>query len=81
MDGNPRSCVPGQMLVFARNEFEEGGWIECPVYDRSRLGRIARIDGPCIVEQMDSTSVIPPNTYFEVDDYGNIIVTVSEKTV
>ncbi|MGN0888110.1 MAG: hypothetical protein ACI4UY_04425 [Kiritimatiellia bacterium] len=29
MDGNPRSCVPGQMLVFARNEFEEGGWI-CP---------------------------------------------------
>ena len=29
MNENPGSCVPGQMLVFAWNEFEEGGWI-CP---------------------------------------------------
>lgn len=58
--------------------FEETGSVECPVYDRAKLGCIARVSGPCIVEQMDSTTVIPPNTYFEVDQYGNIIVTVSE---
>lgn len=27
-----------------------------------------------IVEQMDSTTVIPPNTWFEVDIHGNLIV-------
>lgn len=32
MDENPRACVPGQLLVFAWNEFEEGGWI-CPTKD------------------------------------------------
>ena len=32
------------------------------------------MDGPCIVEQMDSTTVIPPNTWFEVDIHGNLIV-------
>ena len=53
----------------------------CPVYDRSKLGEISRVDGSCIVEQMDSTLVIPPDTYFEVDCYGNIIITVSEETV
>ena len=25
-------------------------------------------------EQMDSTTVIPPNTWFEVDIHGNLIV-------
>ena len=69
-----------EQCVISRREvyFEETGAVECPVYDRALLGRIGRVDGPCIVEQMDSTSVIPPRTYFEVDEYGNIIVTVSE---
>ncbi|WHH58103.1 hydantoinase/oxoprolinase family protein [Petroclostridium sp. X23] len=54
--------------------FQESGKVVCPVYDRSKLGIIKRVDGPCIVEQMDSTTVIPPNTWFEVDTYGNIII-------
>ena len=66
-------CVISRRAVY----FAETGAVECPVYDRTLLGQIKRVDGPCIVEQMDSTSVIPPQTYFEVDEYGNIIVTVS----
>ena len=54
--------------------FEESGLVRCPVYDRSKFGRCPRVDGPCIVEQMDSTTVIPPNTWFEVDIHGNLIV-------
>ena len=56
--------------------FAETGTIDCPVYDRYKLGQIDRVEGPCIIEQMDSTSVIPPNTHFKVDCYGNIIVAV-----
>ena len=69
-------CMLSRREVY----FEEAGWVECPVYDRSKMGVVAHVNGPCIIEQMDSTSVIPPDTHFEVDDYGNIIVTVSEKT-
>lgn len=32
------------------------------------------MNGPCIVEQMDSTTVIPPDTWFKVDLHGNLIV-------
>lgn len=54
--------------------FEETGKIICPVYDRSKFGIIKAVKGPCIIEQMDSTTVIPPNTIFDVDQFGNIIV-------
>jgi N-methylhydantoinase A/acetone carboxylase, beta subunit len=67
-----------ESAVISRREvyFEETGMVTCPVYDRSKFGRINRICGPCIVEQMDSTTVIPPHTLFEVDRYGNLIVKV-----
>ena len=69
---------PSECLVMHRDVyFAETGWLNCPVYDRSKLGITYRINGPCIIEQMDSTAVIPPDTYFEVDKYGNIIVSVS----
>lgn len=55
--------------------------VECPVYDRTKFGKTERVNGPCIIEQMDSTTVVPPNTYFSVDRYGNLIIKtfVSEK--
>ena len=53
---------------------QETGAVECPVYDRAKLGMTDRIDGPCIVEQMDSTTVIPPHVWFKVDRHGNLII-------
>ena len=35
---------------------------------------LAAVDGPAIVEQMDSTVVVPPDWRAEVDDYGNIVL-------
>ena len=56
--------------------FEKTGAIRCPVYDRAKLGSLESAQGPCIVEQMDSTTVIPPDTHFTIDGYGNIIISV-----
>ena len=56
--------------------FEAYGAIPCPVYERNKLGSIESACGPCIVEQMDSTTVIPPGTTFMIDGYGNIIISV-----
>ena len=67
---------PLEEAVLSRREvyFQETGMVECPVYDRTKLGMTDRIDGPCIVEQMDSTTVIPPDVWFRVDRHGNLIL-------
>ena len=55
---------------------EAGDYVDATIYDRDRLGAGATFDGPAIVEQMDSTVVVPPNASAEVDATGNIIITV-----
>lgn len=57
--------------------FEETGeYVETDVYSRDQLGAGADFSGPAIVEQMDSTVVVPPNSTVEVDKIGNINITV-----
>jgi len=55
---------------------ETGGWVDCPVYDRYRLTAGLTLAGPAIVEERESTSVLPPRTTATVDDYANLVVTV-----
>jgi N-methylhydantoinase A len=43
-----------------------------PVYDRYRLPAQHRIDGPAIVEEIDSTTLIPPGWVATVDAPGNL---------
>lgn len=47
---------------------------DTPIYDRERLLAGQRIAGPAIVEQMDSTTLIPPGTTAEVDEIGSLIL-------
>jgi N-methylhydantoinase A len=53
---------------------EAGGFGDCPSYDRYRLPAGGRIEGPAIVEEMDSTTVIHPSFHAEVDRYGNLLI-------
>jgi N-methylhydantoinase A len=55
---------------------ETGGWIDCPLYDRYNLTTGLQIAGPAIIEERESTSVLPPATTATVDDYANLIATV-----
>src|SRR5213080_1138417 len=56
---------------------ETRGWTECAVYDRYALAPGARLDGPAIVEERESTSVLPPGTSATVDEYANLIVEIA----
>ena len=67
---DPSKAEIGRRVVH----FEESGAVDCPVYDRAKLGRAERVNGPCIIEQMDSTTVVPPNTWFSIDKFGNLII-------
>ena len=48
------------------------------VYDRDRLMAGHVLLGPAIVEQVDSTTLIPPGWRATVDGYGNLIVGTEE---
>jgi N-methylhydantoinase A len=51
-----------------------GGFVDTPVYSRARLGAGARIDGPAIVEEFGSTTVVFPGQTVEVDAHGVLII-------
>jgi N-methylhydantoinase A/oxoprolinase/acetone carboxylase beta subunit len=46
----------------------------CPVYDRYALPAGTRLRGPAIVEERESTTVVPPGTRLEVDDDLNLVL-------
>ncbi|MCY1334328.1 Acetophenone carboxylase gamma subunit [compost metagenome] len=50
------------------------GWQATPVYERDRLCAGHRIDGPAVIEEMSSTTVLGPQHHAEVDTYGNLLV-------
>jgi N-methylhydantoinase A len=47
---------------------------ETPVYDRGRLGPGAELDGPAVIEGVESTAVVPPGADARVDDLGNVVI-------
>jgi len=71
-DGNPAGAVKGVRAVHFR---ETGGAALTTIYDRARLRAADAFAGPAIVEQMDTTTVIPPGARVTVDDFGNLVVT------
>ena len=52
-----------------------GGFVDCPVYDREGLDEGDRLEGPAVIEQMDTTTVLPPDFRLDVDDLRNLHLT------
>ena len=50
--------------------------LETPVYLRDDLMAGMEIEGPCIVEQLDSTTLVPPDATVNVDEWLNLRITV-----
>jgi N-methylhydantoinase A len=51
-----------------------GGWQDTAIYRRLDLPIGARIDGPAILEQPDTTILIEPGLTGTVDRFGNVII-------
>jgi N-methylhydantoinase A len=75
-----RALAPGggRDLAAALSETRpvafEGRPLSCPVYERDQLPARARFDGPAVIEQSDTTTVIPPDGRVEVDEWGNLVI-------
>jgi N-methylhydantoinase A len=58
--------------------FDADAAVDTPVYERADLPAGFSLRGPAVVEQVDSTVVIPPGTTAAVDKYLNIIIRITE---
>jgi N-methylhydantoinase A/oxoprolinase/acetone carboxylase beta subunit len=69
---------PDAALRYERDAwFRVGGELrQVPTrfYDRADLKAGNRLDGPAIVNQYDSTTVIPPGLTARIDRFGNIVI-------
>ena len=68
--GDANEALKRRREVF----FSDEGLIECNIYDRYRLYEGYTIEGPAIIEEVDSTTVVSPNYQAEVDQFGDIIL-------
>ncbi|WP_319022308.1 hydantoinase/oxoprolinase family protein [Pseudooceanicola spongiae] len=55
--------------------FEGTAW-DTPLYQRDQLPADAAFDGPAILEQMDTTTLVPPGDRVTTDAIGNILIEI-----
>ena len=67
--GDPSGAVEKQHQVYF-----DGNFVMTNIYDRNKLTSGNRINGPAVITQKDSTSVIHPGHVGEVDEYLNILI-------
>jgi len=53
---------------------ETGGFVATPVYDRELLGPDLMLQGPALLEEPESTIVLPPGYRLRLDTFGNLLI-------
>src|SRR2546427_302630 len=77
LDSTPRPLIKARRRAWFA---ESGGWAETPVYDRYALRPGDALEGPVIVEERESTTVVPPGDRLAVDDGLNLRLTIGRNT-
>jgi N-methylhydantoinase A/oxoprolinase/acetone carboxylase beta subunit len=54
-------------------------YVDFTVYDRYQLVPGATFDGPAIIEEKESTTVLGQDATASIDEYGNIVLTLRRK--
>jgi N-methylhydantoinase A len=70
----------GHGRVGARRAFcpREKAWKEFAVYRRDQIGAGGELAGPAIVEEDESTTIVPSAAKARVDEHGSLIVTLAK---
>ena len=75
---SPRALEPRPGVVPARKAvrpvFLGGAWVDTPIYERAALPAGQRIEGPAVIEEFGSTTVLWPGQWLEVDPHGILLI-------
>ncbi len=75
-DGRKTKPLKGHRKVFMP---EAGAFVNCPIYDRYALNEGARLGGPAVIEEHESTVVVGPDASIEVDKHCNLWVRLAAR--
>jgi N-methylhydantoinase A len=68
----PGGAVPAPAGSRAVHFDGSGGAVDTPVYVRAGLPAGTKLAGPAVIDQLDSTTLVPPGWRAEVDEWLNI---------
>jgi N-methylhydantoinase A len=74
ISGDSASARVGTRAIYLDDPARQ---VECAVYRRERLAPGARVNGPCVVEEYASTTVLFEGDHGETADTGELIIDVS----
>jgi N-methylhydantoinase A len=86
VSGEPRLPAPRELPraegpaipVGERRLYYHGEWHRAAVYERSQLMAGHQLNGAAVIEQLDTTTLVPPGFVATVDRYGILTVAVGE---
>ncbi len=67
----------GDARKGSRKTWFAGEWLEAQVYDRYSLRPGIEIEGPAIIEENESTTIIPPGDRATIDETGNLLIAIA----
>jgi N-methylhydantoinase A len=70
---------PGELAFTPETRgvnFDGKNFVSCAIWPREKLNVGLRIDGPAIIEESASTTVVGPKDWATVDRLGNIHITI-----
>jgi N-methylhydantoinase A len=73
----PDKALPDPVARRPVHFDEDDSPLDTPVFERDALHAGARVEGPAIVQQLDSTVVVPPGVTAEVDEHLIIRMTIA----
>ena len=68
--GDARAALRGERRAY----FGPAGFVVTPVYDRYKMTPGICVNGPAIIEERESTAIVPPDMAVQVDDNLNLVI-------
>ena len=78
-EDEPGAADASAAVIDEHEVYFQGEWLPTRIYDRAKLRPGHRIEGPAIVTEFDSTTVVLSGFAAEVDRYLNLIINPTEE--
>lgn len=62
----------GDPVIETREVWFDEGWVDTPIYDRTKMDVGSTITGPAIIEEAGGTSIVPPDWKVSVHSSGTL---------
>ncbi|MEE2737950.1 MAG: hydantoinase/oxoprolinase family protein [Planctomycetota bacterium] len=73
---NPPDGTLQQSVLGTRDVYHDQQYYPCPIYDRTKIPWEQKINGPAVIEQLDTTTWLEPDTSAQIDNHGNLLIEV-----